>query len=115
MEGRIEIRIGTRTKGPPVPVSDDRKPVPAPTKSRTQRESLTLACSAMFCRRSELMPENSVSSPRHPASRRLSKILTAQAPANAAGVPPIHNQVAIGQSIDLLRAYTMVATNPERM
>jgi hypothetical protein len=42
-------------------------------------------------------------------------MLTAQAPANAAGVPPMQSEPASRQSIDLLRANTIVATSPDKI
>jgi hypothetical protein len=42
-------------------------------------------------------------------------MLTAHAPANAAGVPPMQSELATRQSIDLLRANTTVATSPDKI
>src|ERR1700722_266718 len=93
----IEIRIGTRTSGPPVPVTDDRNPVTAPTASKTLFDTLAPLALAVCCVLRELIPDKTFRRPRQASSRRGSKTLTAHAPANAAGVPPIQSRIAIPQ------------------
>ena len=111
----IEIKIGTNTSGPPVPLIEERNPVTAPTISSILPEGTRAGASASCCLRSAFRPDMNVRRPRHASSNRGFTTLTAQAPANAVGVAPAHSQAAMPQSIDLFCANTVVATRPDRI
>ena len=111
----IAIKIGTRTSGPPVPLTEEAKPVPAPITNKSGMAIGSFGISACFSLRRELMPENIVSKPIVTSNSRGLAFLTAQAPAKAAGAAARHSHTAMLQRNSIFATKMAVATRPDTM